>query len=272
MNYIKNPLVTLWHQGIFFSLRKEEGDERDGDDAANRGDERHLGDERRIAAVFQTEHRAETRYGHRYNHRIDVVDQIAYTTYLEQKIYAQRYYAKAQKRGYIYLRTADNLLHRQLRHRGTDNHQGSRNRDIAHHRDRTRNDIRRMYPESYQEGGYEGGKKSRREQYLRIELLDAVLTLDKHHASRKNEKGVRHVEQGCIKNRLRTKNARNDRVADETYVGKHQRKTYHALVIMIARDETRHPETEYQQKDVGKETYAQEGEDECAVGQLIAHY
>ena len=59
----KNPLVTLWHQGIFFSLRKEEGDERDGDDAANRGDERHLGDERRIAAVFQTEHRAETRYG-----------------------------------------------------------------------------------------------------------------------------------------------------------------------------------------------------------------
>ena len=41
---------------------------------------------------------------------------------------------------------------------------------------------------------------------------------------------------------------------------------------MIARDETRHPETEYQQKDVGKETYAQEGEDERAVGQLIAHY
>ena len=98
--------MTLWHQGIFFSLRKEEGDERDGDDAANRGDERHLGDERRIAAVFQTEHRAETRYRHRYNHRIDVVDQIAYTTYLEQEIDAQRYYAKAQKRGNIYLRTA----------------------------------------------------------------------------------------------------------------------------------------------------------------------
>ena len=42
--------------------------------------------------------------------------------------------------------------------------------------------------------------------------------------------------------------------------------------IMIARDETRHPETEYQQKDVGKETYAQKGKDERAVGQLIAHY
>ena len=47
---------------------------------------------------------------------------------------------------------------------------------------------------------------------------------------------------------------------------------YHALVIMIASDETRHPETEYQQKDVGKETYAQEGKDERAVGQLIPHY
>ena len=69
----------------FISLRKEEGDERDGDDAANRGDERHLGDERRIAAVFQTEHRAETRYGHRNDNRIDVVDLIAYTTYLEQE-------------------------------------------------------------------------------------------------------------------------------------------------------------------------------------------
>ena len=272
MNYIKNPLVTLWHQGIFFSLRKEQRNQRDGDDAANRGDERHLGDERRIAAVFQTEHRAETRYGHRNDNRIDIVDQIAYTTYLEQKIDAQRYYAKAQKRGEVYLRTADNLLHRQLRHRGTDNHQSRRYRDIAHHRYRTRNDIRRMYPEGYQEGGYEGGKKSRREQYLRIELLDAVLALDEHDTCRKNKKGVRHVEQGGIKNGLRTEYARNDRVADETYVGKHQRKTYHALVVMIARDETRYPETEYQQKNVGKETYAQKGENERAVGQLIAHY
>lgn len=41
---------------------------------------------------------------------------------------------------------------------------------------------------------------------------------------------------------------------------------------MIASDEARYPETEYQQKDVGKETYAQKGEDERAVGQLIAHY
>ena len=37
-------------------------------------DERHLGDERRIAAVFQTEHRAETGYGHPGDNRIDVVD------------------------------------------------------------------------------------------------------------------------------------------------------------------------------------------------------
>ena len=35
------------------ALRKQQRDERDGDDAANRGDERHLGDERRIAAVFR---------------------------------------------------------------------------------------------------------------------------------------------------------------------------------------------------------------------------
>ena len=79
------------------ALRKEEGDERDGDDAANRGDKRHLGDERRIAAVFQTEHRAETRYGHRYDYRIDVVNLIAYATYLEQEINAQRHYHKTQE-------------------------------------------------------------------------------------------------------------------------------------------------------------------------------
>ena len=83
--------------GDFFSLRKEEGDERDGDDAANRGDKRHLGDERRIAAIFQTEHRAETRYGHRNDYRIDVVNLIAYATYLEQEINAQRYYHKTQE-------------------------------------------------------------------------------------------------------------------------------------------------------------------------------
>ena len=54
--------------------------------------ERHFGDERWIAAVFQTEHRAETRYRHRNDHRIDVVDLIAYPTYFEQKIDAQRHY------------------------------------------------------------------------------------------------------------------------------------------------------------------------------------
>ena len=98
----KNPLVLSVASGDFFiSLRKEEGDERDGDDTAHRSDERHFGDERWIAAVFQAEHRAETRYRHRYNHRIDVVDLIAYTTYLEQKINAQRYYDQAQQRGYI---------------------------------------------------------------------------------------------------------------------------------------------------------------------------
>ena len=62
------------------ALRKQQRNQRDGDDAANRGDERHLGDERSIAAVFQTEHRAETRYRHRNDNRIDVVDLIAYTT------------------------------------------------------------------------------------------------------------------------------------------------------------------------------------------------
>ena len=189
------------------ALRKEEGGERDGDDAANRGDERHLGDERRIAAVFQTEHRAETRYGHRNDNRIDVVDLIAYTTYLEQEINAQRYYHKTQERGEVYLRTADNLLHRQLSHRGTYNHQGCRNRNVAHHRYRTRNDIRRMNPESYQKGGNKGTQKSRRKQHLRIELLDAVLALDEHYTCRKNKKGVRHVEQRGIKNGLRTEYA-----------------------------------------------------------------
>ena len=79
-DYKKIPWCFCGIRGFFFSLRKEEGDEGDGDDAANRGDERHLGDERRIAAVFQTEHRAETRYWHRNDNRIDVVDQIAYPT------------------------------------------------------------------------------------------------------------------------------------------------------------------------------------------------
>ena len=269
----KNPLVLSVASGdSFISLRKEEGDERDGDDTAHRGDERHFGDERWIAAVFQTEHRAETRYRHRNDHRIDVVDLIAYPTYSEQKIDAQRYCHKTQERGEIYLRTADNLLQRQFGHRGTDNHQGCRNRNIAHHRYWTCNDIRSMNPEGYQESSHEGSKKGRRKQYLRIELLNAVLALDEHDACCKDKECVRHVEQGCIENGLRTENARHDRVADESYIGKHQGKANHALIIMIACDETGHPETEYKQKNVGKETYAQKREDERAVGQLIAHY
>ena len=165
-----------------------------------------LGDERRIAAVFQTEHRAETRYGHRNDNRIDVVDLIAYTTYLEQEINAQRYYHKTQERGEVYLRTADNLLHRNLAIEEPIIIRAAGTAYVADHRYRTRNDIGRMNPESYQEGGNKGTKKSRRKQHLRIELLDAVLALDEHDTCRKNKKVFGMLRVG-IKNWLRTEYA-----------------------------------------------------------------
>ncbi len=43
-----------------------------------------------------------TGYRHRYDHRIDVVDQIADTTCLEQKVDAQRHYHEAEKQRIMY--------------------------------------------------------------------------------------------------------------------------------------------------------------------------
>ena len=66
------------------------GDERDGEDAAQRSDECQLRDERRVPAVFQAEHGAEAGYRHRNHHGVDIVHHIAHTAYLEEEVEAQR--------------------------------------------------------------------------------------------------------------------------------------------------------------------------------------
>ena len=69
---------------IMKKSRKQQCNQRNGDDAAQGGDESHLSDERWIAAVFQAEHGAETGYS------IDIVYQIVDATRLEQEVDAQR--------------------------------------------------------------------------------------------------------------------------------------------------------------------------------------
>ncbi len=101
-------------------------------------------------------------------------------------------------------------------------------------------------PKATRRAARKAARRAGDHQYLRIELLHAVLALDEHHACRKDEEGVGHIEQGCIKDGLRTEDARYDRVADEAHVGKHQGKAYHALVVMVLGDEAWHPEAEYQ--------------------------
>ena len=75
---------------IMKKSRKQQCNQRNGDDAAQGGDESHLCDERWIATVFQAEHGAETGYRHRYDYRIDIVYQIVDATRLEQEVDAQR--------------------------------------------------------------------------------------------------------------------------------------------------------------------------------------
>ena len=228
------------------ALAEQLRDERDGDDAAQGGDERHLGDERRIAPVLEAEHGAEASHRHCDDHRVDVVHLVAHSAELEEEVDAQRHYHQTEEGGEIDLRRADNLLDRELRHRRTDNHQGGWHGDVAHHRHRSGDDVGSMYAQRYQEGGEEGGEHRRTNQYLRIELLQAVLALDEHHACRKDEECVRHVEQGGVEDGVGTEDARYNRVADEAYVGKHQGETDHALVVVVLGDEPWHPETEHQ--------------------------
>lgn len=75
---------------IMKKSRKQQCNQRNGDDAAQGGDESHLGDERWIATVFQAEHGAKAGYRHRYDYRIDIVHQIIDATRLEQEVDAQR--------------------------------------------------------------------------------------------------------------------------------------------------------------------------------------
>lgn len=116
---------------IMKKSRKQQCNQRNGDDAAQGGDESHLCDERWIATVFQAEHGAEAGYRHRYDYRIDVVNQIVDTTRLEQKVDAQRNHDKAKNRRNVYLRTSDNLPDGKFCHGRTDYHKSSRNRNIS---------------------------------------------------------------------------------------------------------------------------------------------
>lgn len=75
---------------IMKKSRKQQCNQRNGDDAAQGGDESHLSDERWISTVFQTEHGAKAGYRHRYDYRIDIVHQIIDATRLEQEVDAQR--------------------------------------------------------------------------------------------------------------------------------------------------------------------------------------
>ena len=254
------------------ALAEQLRDERDGDDAAYGGDERHLGDERWIATVLEAEHGAETCHRHGDDHRVDVVHLLAHSAELEEEVETERYHHQADDGGDVDLWRANDLLDRQLRHRRADDHQGGWHGDVAHHRHRSGDDVGGVDAQRHQEGGEEGGEHRRTNQYLRVELLQTVLALDEHHARRKDEEGVRHIEQGGVEHGMWTEDARNDRVADEAYVGKHQGEANHALVVVVLADKAWHPEAEYQQYDIGEESYAQEGKDERAVGQLIAHH
>ena len=104
-----------------------------------------------------------------------------------------------------------------------------------------------MNPQRHQQGCHGSRNQSRTQQYLRVKLLHAVFALDEHHASREDEKRVRHVEQGSVEDCLGSEDARNDRISDESHVGKHQGETDHSLVVMVLADEPRHPESEHQQ-------------------------
>ncbi len=166
---------------------------------------------------------------------------------LKKKVEAQRNHYQAEQRGYVNLRAADNLLEGQLRHAASDNHQGGRNRYVAHHRYRTGDDIRRMNPERHQQGCH-GSRQSEpglsNTFGLNCFTLYSPLMSITPAVKMKNVFGM--FEQGSIEDGLRTEDARNDRVSDEAHVGKHQGETYHSLVIMVLADEARYPEAKYQ--------------------------
>ncbi len=115
-------------------------------------------------AVFQAEHGAEAGYRHRNHHGVDIIHHVAHAAYLEEEVEAQRNHHQAEHRSHVNLRTADNLLEGQLRHTASDNHQGGRNRYVAHHRYRTGDDIRRMNPQRHQQGCHGSRNQSRTQQ------------------------------------------------------------------------------------------------------------
>lgn len=247
-------------------------DQRYAENRGDGGDKRHLRHQRRTAPKLHAEHGAEGGDGHGNDHRIDLIDKVAHATDLEQKVHRQRHDEEAQKRGNIDFHTAHDLAKGQARHRRSDDHQGGRHGDIAHHRDGTGYEVGSVNTEGYQQGGGKSGNHSRGEQHLGIQIFHPILAFHEHHTGREDEEGIGHIQQGGIENGLGAEDGGDDGIADESHIGKHQREADHPLLITVLGYKPRHPEAEHQQHDVGEETDSQQGQYQRAVGQLRPHH
>ena len=89
-------------------------------------------------------------------------------------------------------------------------------------------------------------------------MLDAVFSLDEHHAGCEYEEGVGHVQQGGIEYGVRSEYRCHYGIADETNVSKHQCESDHSLGVVVFGYESRYEESECQEYDVCQYAYSQQ--------------
>ena len=258
----------------FWTVLQHADHQGDGEHGEQRGDEGDLGDERRIAAVLQTEDGAVGGYGHGDHHHVDVDNEVGEAHHTREEVDAQGQEDEPQGGSEVDGHVAHQRTQRQLRHAGAYDEQCCRHGDVAQHGERHADNAGdAVYLEGDDAHRQVGRQHGRRVEHLLLEMLPAHLTApsDEQRADGEDGEGVDDVEHGGIEDGLVAEDGGDDGIAHEADVAVHQGEADGALVALPPRQVARQQEGYGGEQGVGDDADEQQRKDVLTVGQLTRH-
>ena len=189
-------------------------------------------------------------------------------------MHTQGQYRQTEEGGGIHNRRTQQGTKGQLRHRRTNNQQGSRYGDITYHCQGLTDIAGDVVDAQGHNQHRQVGRQHRRAvENLLIEPFTAgALTTGNHHGTNgKDGKRIDHIQHGSIENGLMSEDRSHHRVAHEAYIAKHHGKRKDATMLNALGQQTGEAPCQGSQHHIGQDTDTQQRQDILTVGQIACH-
>ena len=232
-----------------------------------------MGHEGGVLAVAQAEDGAVGGDGHGDDHRVDAYDEGVEAQCPEEVVDGDGQQGEAQEGGEVDGAVAQEGAEGELRHGGADDEQGGGHGDVANHGEGLADPLGdALDAQGDDEHGEISSEHGRAPEHFLLELRSVDgLARDEDGADGEDGEGVDHVEHGGIEHGFVSEDAGDDGIAHEADVAEHHGEAYHALIILLLRQQSGQPEGDAREQHVGEGADAEQGEDVAAVGQLACH-